>query len=310
MSRIYEALKKAQEQKKQGNVVVGDLSPMEVQPEEARRPVEAAELSPPEILIPEPGEQGESQEPIASEPSPHGAFDASLVALTDPNSVPAEQFKKIRTILSQLRVAKKCRTIMVTSSVPQEGKTMTSCNLGVTVTQGLDDHAVLIDCDLRRPMVHQQFGFNGRPGLADYLTGRNELSQIIHEVPGLRLKIIPAGRSRENSAELLSSDRMADFLEEIKVKYKDHYILLDTTPILLTSEAAVLARLVEGIILVILAGKTSSDAVKRAIKEIDQAKIIGAVLNNVESSGGYYSKYHYGYYHYPSTPSRRRKKTK
>ncbi len=160
-----------------------------------------------------------------------------------------------------------------------------------TIVQGLDDRAFLVDCDLKSPGVHHLFGVNGKPGLTEFLTDtRRDLTKVMHEVQGLKLKIIPAGTDPEYPGELLSSDKMANLLQELRAKYEDYYIILDTAPVLLAAEVGVLAHLVDGIILVLLAEKTPRDLVQRALKEVPKDKIIGIVVNCVQSKERYYSR--------------------
>ena len=300
MSRIYKALKKAQEEKEQE--IGPDQSSPGLQPHSIHKPLKEEELLPPMgNSISKQEEPVRSAEPILPEGEGHGTVDQKLVTVVDPQSVPAEQFKKIRTVLSQILKARDFSTILVTSALPQEGKTLTACNLGAVITQGFDDQAFLIDCDLRNPSVHHLFGLNGQPGLAELLSGKKKLSKVIHKVQGLKLKVIPAGRSPESPDKLLSSDKMANLLRELKAKYQDHYIILDTTPVLYAAETGLLSSMVDGIILVIMARKTPRDLVKRAIKEVPHEKVIGFVLNNSKSKKGYYSRYYSGHYHRKSS---------
>ncbi len=227
--------------------------------------------------------------------SAYAAFDRRLVTFSDPRSVSAEQFRKIRAFLSQLQRAKGYRSIMVTSTVPREGKTIIACNLAASITQGLDNQAFLIDCDLRDPGVHMFFGLERNPGLAELLTAKSDFSQVVREVHGLKLKVITAGKSPESPGELLSSDKMISLLQDLKTKYSDHYIILDTTPVALTAEVGAIARAVDGIILVILLDKTPKALVQRALKEIPKDKIIGIVANGVHFTDGYFPRYHYEY---------------
>lgn len=295
MSKIYEALTKVEELEHQAP------GPSSTKPEVRI----AQRRSTGEVLAPVRREENvqrlkELVEPVDTTPLGtvgQGAVDEKVVTFVEPQSVTAEQFRKIRTVLSHLRMSKGYRSIMITSALPGEGKSLTACNLGVAITQGLDDKAFLIDCDLRSPGVHQLFAFNGKPGLGELLEGKKELSQVIHEIEGLGLRVIPAGRKRPNPAELLSSEKMARFLKELKAEYENHYIILDATPVLLTAETGALARHVDGILLVIRFGKTSKDLVKRAMKEIPREKVIGVILNGVEPGKGYYAKYQYGYGH-------------
>jgi capsular exopolysaccharide synthesis family protein len=295
VSKIYEALRKAQTEN-EGEVTAKRsqtalLSQNVGDAEAEEGPPARAETAPPKKEAPT-----QTAKVMVPEEAGYGAVDRKLVTLLEPESLPAEQFRKIRAVLSQLRAAKGWRSIMITSSLPEEGKSLVACNLGVAITQGLDEKAILIDCDLRRPKVHSFFGVIERPGLGELLEGKSELSESIREIPGLRLKIVPAGRSQIKPAELLSSEKMAGFLRKLKEKYDDHYIILDTTPVLLTAETGVLARRVDGVLLLIRWGKTSRDVVKKAVKEISRDKLIGVIFNDTESGDGYSSEYHQGYY--------------
>ncbi|NIM96528.1 MAG: polysaccharide biosynthesis tyrosine autokinase [candidate division Zixibacteria bacterium] len=301
MSNIYEALKRAREER-EGSAGSG---PTARSPREQTKDEGLVKLQ--EIFIEKSKDSVEPRKPTLLEVRGHRAIDDRLVAFTDPQSVPAEQFRKIRTVLSEFRIAKGCRSVMITSTLPGEGKTLTACNLGVTITQGLDDKAFLIDCDVRKPGVHHVFGLEGRPGLAEFLSGEKGLSQVVQEVEGLRLKVIPAGRGSDGPAELLSSNKMADFLENLREKCPDHYIILDATPVLSAAETGALARMVDGIILMILAEHTSRDLVKRALKEIGKDKVIGLVANYGRSRAGYYSEQYHGY-SYSVRSARTRKK--
>jgi non-specific protein-tyrosine kinase len=302
MSRVYDALRKAQEEKE-------DVTDYGLTTEDRERP-EVSKDARQEKATDRPGGEGrqnetqprkvKSAEPFFLRGMDQTGIDKSLIAFIDPQGLPAEQFRKLRTILSQYRLARDARVIMITSSLTREGKTTAACNLAVTLVQGLDDRAILVDCDLRKPKIHHIFGIEGKPGLAECLAGRSHLAQIINQPFGPDLKIIPAGRCPAGPSELISSDNMSKLLSELKTRYEGHYIILDSTPVLLTSETGALAQMVDGILFVITAGKTSRESVKRALKEIKGDKMIGIVLNNAEPEDEYRSKYYRDYYQSPS----------
>jgi len=232
---------------------------------------------------------------------PSRNFDVPSFPLFQTGSLAAEQFRKLRSYLMKLPPMS---TIMVTSATQGEGKTFVSANLAVGIAFDLDLHALLVDCDLRNPSLVKQFGFSGGKGLSDYLIGDETISDLLLKTRLEKLSLLPGGSLQENPAELVGSKRMEDLIEEMKSRYRDRYVIFDSTPVLATSEAEVLSKMVDGVIFVIGAGKTPRDVIQQAINSLGKDKILGIVLNQIEfkssglfnryfGSNGYY--YHYGY---------------
>lgn len=232
---------------------------------------------------------------------PSRNFDVPSFPLFQTGSLAAEQFRKLRTILVKMQPLK---TIMVTSALQGEGKTFISANLAVGIAFDLDLHALLVDGDLRNPSLPEHFGLSPEKGLSDYLKGKESIPELLKKTKLEKLTLLQAGGISENPAELMSSNKMEALIEEMKTRYSDRYVIFDTSPVLVTSEAEVLAKMVDGIILVIRAGKTSRETVQQTIKALGKEKIVGIVLNQIEfkssalfsryfGSNGYY--YHYGY---------------
>jgi protein-tyrosine kinase len=274
MSHIYEALEKA-EQKRNGYKII-----------------EGEEKSP-----------GIRKE-VLSLPSRN--FDVPSFPLFQTGSLAAEQFRKLRSTLVKMQPLK---TIMVTSALQGEGKTFVSANLAVGIAFDLDLHALLVDGDLRNPSLPGHFGLTPGKGLSDYLKGTDIISDLLNKTKLEKLTLLQGGSISENPAELMSSNRMESLIEEMKTRYSDRYVIFDTTPVLETSEAEVLAKMVDGIILVIRAGKTPRETVQQTIKTLGKEKIIGIVLNQIEfkssalfsnyfGSNGYYHHYGYGKHGY------------
>jgi exopolysaccharide/PEP-CTERM locus tyrosine autokinase len=231
--------------------------------------------------------------------------DFPLVSLFQPGSLGAEQFRRLRTHVLKLNVSDPPKTIMVTSATEGEGKTFVAANLAAGIAHDLHFHALLVDCDLRNPSISQWFGVQNGHGLSDYLVGRGQLPELLMKTEMEKLSILTGGSAQEKPAELIGSKRMEALVRELKSRYNDRYIILDATPLLATTEPEVLARLVDGILIVVRAGVTPRETVKQAIASLDPKKIMGFVLNDVEfkSSGlssryfgsdGYYTKYGYG----------------
>ena len=194
---------------------------------------------------------------------------------------------------------------MVTSATAGEGKTFVAANLAAGIAHDLHFHALLVDCDLRNPSLSQWFGVQNGHGLSDYLVGKGNLSELLMKTKMEKLMILTGGSAQEKPAELIGSRKMEALVQELKSRYNDRYIILDATPLLATTEPEVLARLVDGILIVVRAGVTPRETVKQAVASLDPKKILGFVLNDVEfkSSGlssryfgsdGYYNQYGYG----------------
>jgi len=228
------------------------------------------------------------------EPHAAGEVDNDLIILKSPQSFEAEQFKILRTNLLFSESGKTPRSVMVTSAVPGEGKSFVAANLAVSVAHHVNWNVLLIDCDLRRPSIHRQFGFQNVPGLSDYLTNSAALPQLMLKTGIKNLTILPAGKPPDNPSELLSSERMAGLLEEVASRYKDRLIILDSPPPRLTAESGALARYVDGILLVVKYGSTPKDLVTELIAKLGRNKIIGAVINNFDAGASRYHKKYYG----------------
>jgi exopolysaccharide transport family protein len=223
-----------------------------------------------------------------------------LVTQVRPQSQMAESYRALRTSLLLSNLGAPPKVIMITSALPQEGKTTTSINCAVVLAQkGI--RVLLIDADLRRPSIHKTLGMGPRSGLSNVLTGSASLQQTITRSPVLpNLWILPAGTPPPNPAELLASTNMRDVLEELRGQY-DH-IVVDTPPSLSVTDAVVLSPRADAIVLVIRSGQTTKQALRRSRDVLLQvnAKVSGVLLNAVDLSSPDY----YYYYEYKSKYSR------
>lgn len=231
-------------------------------------------------------------------------IDKNMVTLLKPQSFEAEQFKILRTNLLFPSSGKSPRTIMVTSSVPDEGKSLIAANLAVSIAQSIQEYVLLIDCDIRRPCIHTQFGFGDVPGLSDHLSKGIPVSSLLLKTKVNKLSILPGGTLHHNPSELVSSQQMSRLLQEVKYRYSDRFIVIDSPPPKLTAETSALSRQVDGVLLVIEYGRTSREMVSDLVKTIGKEKIIGIVLNKLDMRfanyyglGKYktYSKYYQKY---------------
>ena len=185
--------------------------------------------------------------------------------------------------------------ILVTSSIPGEGKTYTSVNLALSISQEMDNTVLLVDCDVAKQGVSKMLGLEKVCGLVDVLES-DELTigdvMLQTDIPNLR--VVSAGKQHEYVAELLASQRMSDLFDEMASRYKDRIIIFDGPPLLPTPQTQILAGLVGQVVFVIEAGKTPQSLVEDALKMIPDEQATGLLINKNEglSSGGY----HYGYY--------------
>ncbi len=214
----------------------------------------------------------------------------NLVTVSNPRSPAAEAYRTLRTNLEFSALDRPLRTLVVTSAGADEGKSTTLANLAVTMAQG-GKRVILIDCDLRRPSLHTVFDLRNNCGMTDLMRDETLLAHPPFEDTGVaNLKVITSGQLPPNPSELLGSRRMGEVIEAL-LTHAD-ILLFDTPPIIAVSDAAILSSKVDGVLLVISAGKTSRDHAKKARSLLDKAhaRIVGAVLNNVklDSSIGYY----------------------
>jgi len=217
-----------------------------------------------------------------------------LITQVRPQSQMAESYRALRTSLLLSNLGAPPKVIMITSALPQEGKTTTSINCAVVLAQkGI--RVLLIDADLRRPSIHKTLGMGPRSGLSNVLTGSADLQSAITRSPVLpNLSVLPAGTPPPNPAELLASTNMRDVLEQLRGQY-DH-IVVDTPPTLSVTDAVVLSPRADAIVLVIRSGQTTKQALRRSRDILMQvnAKVSGVLLNAVDlSSPDYYYYYEY-----------------
>ncbi|MBI5789492.1 MAG: CpsD/CapB family tyrosine-protein kinase [Candidatus Schekmanbacteria bacterium] len=227
-------------------------------------------------------------------------MDPRIIALFGGASAAAEQYKQLRTKLLRAKKLYSHNTVMVTSSLPAEGKTTTSASLAITIAQGLQETVLLIDADMRKPGIQRALGIDPQhPGLADFLSGRITLEKAIVKTPLPKLSVIPAGSIPGNPSELISSEKMSSLITEAKNRYRDRIIIFDSPPVLSLTDSIALGQKVDEVILVVYAGRTPKEAVKDAVQSLSEVNLMGILLNHFDTLPLYYGKYKlkrsYGY---------------
>lgn len=205
------------------------------------------------------------------------------LAYTD-NARETEVYRILRTRILHRTRSSGSNTIMVTSALPDEGKTLTAINLAVSFAREFQHTVMLVDGDLRRQSVHKYLGCPGEKGLIDYLVDGVSFSELI-AWPGIeKLTLVSGGRPYQESAEILGSPRMKELVTEIKGRYPERYIIFDAPPILSGADVLAFAPLVDRVVVVVRAGRTSMDDVRKALQCLPQEKILGLVLNRCLSA--------------------------
>jgi len=221
---------------------------------------------------------------------------AGLVAYTEPKSAAAEAYRTLRTNIQFASPDKPVHTILATSTSPDDGKSTTIANLAITFAEA-GSSTILIDGDLRRPHIHSIFGLSNDAGLTTLVaemarnTGSSMAVLPLQAGPVANLQILTSGPVPPNPAEILASKRLADILEMLKARAD--YILIDTPPIIAVTDAAILSSRVDGVLLVVNAGKTRRDLAVKARDMLQQvnANVLGVVLNNAKIDKSAYAYY-------------------
>jgi len=208
-----------------------------------------------------------------------------------------EAYKAIRTNIILSVIKDGCKKLVITSSVPHEGKSTTSVNLAVSLAQAFK-RVLLVDCDLRKAKIHRALGIPGDPGLTNVLSGLADISDAVHATKYQNLFCLPAGLAAPNPAEMLASERMSAILAQLETQFD--YIIFDTPPINVVSDALPLIKISDGVVLIVRAGVTVYSDFDQALSALEfiEAHIVGVIVNddNGDEEGSYGSYGKYGKY--------------
>jgi protein-tyrosine kinase len=305
MSRIHEALKKAEQERANVQAAATEIAAL---PAEAAPPAAETWASRAQEITSEPtlsaasGLQGDflrfdDLRTRCAHPTWHLDPNVNVFFNANLSVHGAEQFRTLRSRLYQLRASQPLRTLLVTSAVPSEGKTFVTANLAQAIVRQPDRRALIIDADLRCARLHLPLGAPTSPGLTDYLRGEaDEMAVIQHGQEG-NLCFIAGGNEVTDPSELLSNGRLKKLLDRVTPVFD--WVILDSPPCVPVADASILAGLCDGVLLVVRAGSTPSDVAERARQELQGKNVIGVVLNAVDEAGmygsGYYQAYGYSY---------------
>ena len=229
----------------------------------------------------------------------------NLVTQNDPKNPAAEAYRVIRTSVQFAQAGKELKTIAITSCTPNEGKSMTIANLAIVLTQA-GKSVLIMDCDMRNPTVHKNFNLSNKVGLSSCISMGTAVADAVQETAIEGLDALTAGVIPPNPSELLGSERMQNILQRAKEEYD--YVLIDTPPVMPVTDALIVSRFVDGLILVIDSGEIKVEMARDVKNQLvhSGANILGVVLNKVRSE---HHGYGYGYYYYYGHDGEKHKKS-
>lgn len=228
-----------------------------------------------------------------------------LHTYNNPKSHISEAYRILRTNIEFSNIDKNIKTILMTSSQQNEGKSTSISNLASTFASLENKKVLIIDCDLRNPSVHKMFNVSNISGLTDVLTGQKDIEKCIEKTKVKNLDILKAGKIPPNPSEILQSKKMRNFMEVIKEYYD--YIFIDSPPVGIVTDASILAQYADGTILLVAANEADIEATKIAKERLEgvNANILGAILNKFEADSKSYGYYNY---YYGSTSEKKKQK--
>ncbi len=234
-------------------------------------------------------------------------IEARLITHLDPKAPVSEAYRTLRTNLQFSKVDKELQVLLVTSSGPKEGKSTTAANLAIAMAQA-GKKVVLVDADLRRPVIHSIFGLKKDEGMTNCLMGLIDFKKMLKPTFLDNLFLVTSGALPPNPSELLASKKMQELLQQLRDEFD--IVVIDSPPVIAVTDAVILSTKVDGTILVVSSGQTDRDALARAHTLLDtvESNLLGTLLNGVNVEGMYGSYYYYYYHHYYSKPGKKKKR--
>jgi capsular exopolysaccharide synthesis family protein len=292
MSHIFDALQRAEAERSGGNISEVPDSVAEL----LERTSEVLPSPSPSVVVQTgkagAGDAGSELLAGARLVLPTPATDARLVCLTDQGSLAAEKFRVLGFRLRNLREKRHLKRIVVTSTLPEEGKSLSAANLALNQSRSKILKTVLIDGDLRRPTLGSRFGLSRSiPGLAECLRGEKELSEVLYKLQNTNLWFLPAGVPPENPLDLMQSGRAVDVLNQLGNVFD--WIIIDSPPVIPLADTGFWMKQSDGVLLIVREGVTEKKPLKKVLEMIDPATLLGVVVNGCSSSEheNYYQRY-------------------
>ncbi|HLY40577.1 MAG TPA: CpsD/CapB family tyrosine-protein kinase [Terracidiphilus sp.] len=219
---------------------------------------------------------------------------SKLVCLPDNDSAAAEAFHLLGVRLRHMRRERALKKLLITSTIPQEGKSVVAANVACTLAMKTRQKVLLVEGDVRRPSQGHVFGISNRPGICEWLSGKQSLKSTILQLEGLGMWMLPAGSASNDSLELLKSGKLSAMMDELSVWFD--WIVIDSPPVLPLADTSIWTSLADGILLVTRQGTTEKRQLRKGLEALEPQKLIGALLNSSTTAA------HSDYYYRPSTP--------
>ena len=303
MSRIHEALKRAEEQRaasQGGHVPAAQNAEGTVtDPSMAAQQVESAPTGM-ASQVPSFASQFTFDTLLARCPQHDWSPDMKTMLFfnAEEQAYGTEEFRTLRSRLYQMREKQALKKVLVTSALPKEGKSFVAANLAQVMVRQHGRRALLIDADLRGARLHHALGTSATPGLSEYLLGENDEFGVMQRGAMENLFFIPSGRSVSSPAELVANGRLKILLNRVEPLFD--WIIIDSPPAVPVSDAGLLANYCDGVVMVVRSNATPSDVARKARQEFKDKHLIGVVLNGIEAGSSPYNQYYYGAYGRPS----------
>ncbi len=278
MAKVYEALRRAEEERKRrAGDELSPAIPLDVPPAPAAAPVAKAERDPLwKRLVPQLRRRRETA----------GEINKRRIAMLQPDSYVAEQFRTLRGRIDAISAQRPIKALAVSSPLAGEGKTTAAINLAAVTSMSLGRRVLLVDCDMRKPKVHQALGLRPEAGLAEVLNEDVPLDQAILKVEGINLEVLAVRGRPGNPSELLGSAKMRELVEEVSRRYDR--VILDSPAALGVPDAKAVAELCDGIVMVVRADVTPQPDLEAALELLDRENLLGLVLNGAQVDLGRY----------------------
>ncbi|MBZ5573084.1 MAG: CpsD/CapB family tyrosine-protein kinase [Acidobacteriia bacterium] len=303
MSHIFDALQRSEFEQSGSDIPAPAVATELLQAAERKAAVERGTVVEREMF---PERQAEAEPPSVAEQPRDAAVDqfsqfqslrvlvppqGKLVALTEQESLAAEKFRFLGVRLRQVRQSRPLKKVLITSTIPQEGKSMVAANLACTLARRTQQKTLLMDGDLRRPSLAQLFGVGMVPGITEWLQGESGPVSSIYRLEDPGLWILPAGNCHRNPLELMQSGKLPALMDQLSTWFD--WIIMDSPPVLPLGDTSIWMRLADGILLVTRQGSTEKQQLQRGLEAIEKSKLIGALLNSAVAANhsDYYQRY-------------------
>jgi capsular exopolysaccharide synthesis family protein len=298
VSYIYEALQRVEEERKAAQTSAGGGLGLQTNSDNGHdtlRVLQELTLgSTPEVTDVAPVSQFERIE-ITDVPE-----DSRLVTVREASSLGAERFRVLATRLKNLQQKRPLKRLLITSSITQEGKSLVSSNLAITLSRHGLQRVLLVDGDLRKPVLCNRFGLSGKRGLSEFLSGNEPAERFIYELAPFHIHLLPAGSIPHNPLELIQSSKLPGLLTKMSTMFD--WIVVDSPPLVPVADASVWGRLTDGTLLVARQGVTERRMLEKGLKPLDSPALLGVVFNDTNGTSHQYDYYSYDA-HTPGKPA-------